>query len=151
MPEAPVRVLISRVRVRQCEMCTAALTKRGRLVHRRAHQGMAEGELEIVGLEQARALRRAESIRGQSEIGRGGEDGCELPGVIGGGEQQRRLGRFGETLDLSSERDLQAGAQRYRLRHRRPASELRIREARWQLEQGERVAGCVGEHSLAYP
>ena len=111
---------------------------------------MAERERLTVGLDQTSLQRGIERVLRQLEHGRRAEDYPKLTRVFAGRDQQRRPGGLPKPPDPLGEHRAQGRVQRQCLRQRLPTGKLRIREAGWQLQQRERVAGRLGQQPFTH-
>jgi hypothetical protein len=134
-------------RVRDHQVRRGALGERDGMVDGRADQRMGEPRTRPVHADQARRLRRGQSAGGEP----GHRRGDQVRAVGDRGEQQGGPGRPGQGGEPGGHDGGQLAGQREGLisphtpRGRIGRDDLR------QLDQGQRVPGCLGEHLLTGP
>ena len=114
--------------------------ERRRLVDGGADKRVAKLEPRSAHVHQPCLFGLVERLGPGSELRRGAQHGRELAAVVGAGDEQERLRLLREPIHARKECVLDAGADRYRSKHRLGARELRLAQGGGELEQGERVA-----------
>ena len=125
------------------------LTERCRLVHDRPHQRMAKAQDRSVYPHQSDRLGGIEGSLRQLELGRRAERDRQLARLLGGGDQERLVGRRRQPIDTLGEGRTEPRGQRQRRGKRGLARELVVREREGQLEQRQRVAGGLADQPRA--
>jgi hypothetical protein len=152
VPDPPVGVAATVKGLGQRAMGLAALARRRRLVDGRPDQRVAEVERCGPGPDpdQPGLLGRVEGASTHAEERRRRGHGRLTAGVLGRGDQQQGLRVAREAVHPLQERPLQLVGQRQLERQRLGPRQLRRRQGRRQLDQGQRVAAGLGGQPLAH-
>ena len=134
-------------RVRDHQVRRGALGERDGMVDGRADQRMGEPRTRPVHADQARRLRRGQSAGGEPGHCRGGQ----VRAVGDRGEQQGGPGRPGQGGEPGGHDGGQLAGQREGLISPQTPRGRVGRDDLRQLDQGQRVPGCLGEHLLTGP
>lgn len=109
-------------------------------------------ELEPAGphLRKPRLLGGIERLPGGSELGRRPQHSGQLPAVVHRCDEEERLCLRRQSAHALEERPLDARAHGDRSQDRLRARELTWAQGRGELDQGERVAGGLGDQPFAH-
>ena len=148
VPRVPVRVCLGAEGVGERAVRFVAFPAGGGLVHRGADQRVPYPHDVAVDDEQPGAFRRVQAVGAGAELRGGGADGGDVPGVVGGGDQQQGLHVGRQPAAPVEEDPLDAGGQVQLGGQRFGAGELLRGQGAGKLDEGERVPGGLGHQPV---